>query len=261
VNDEQTTGTPAPDDGDAHDSATTGTPEADGRDAGTSSGEPTADDYKALYLKQKSEVEEARRLKAELEQLRARPEPPPAAHDDDGEDDSEDDEGLLTDDERAELIDLANRGDRASKAALKQDRALRQMRQREGALVRNIADTLHLKDISDEAERREVYNHYARNRRRLGDIKAAHAEVSARKLAAENAKLRADVERLSKQPPRDVVRTHSREVTSSEAKARREMTYAEFDGEVARLKAAGRYREAMKLQTQLDADEIGIKKA
>jgi hypothetical protein len=240
VTNEQTAGTPGQDDGDAlEQSATTGTPELDDRDAESS--EP---DYKALYLASKSKVEEANRLKAEIEALRQREPQPPAAEDDD-------EPAPIKDDVDWEKVqDYARRGDEVAKAQLA-NRAMYL------ELARDVRDSFGLRDIEDKAERKEVLAHFAKNRHRLGDVQAAAAEIRARKLDTEVARLRQELEAVTKQPPRDVVKTHAREVTSSEAKARK-MTYEQYDAQIAALESQGKHREARAMGLKVAKGEIEL---
>lgn len=246
MTDERTTGTPPTDDGDAAASTpTTGTPGGDGRDADSS--EP---DYKAMYLASKDKIEEANRLKAENDALRMRADQPPADQDDDEEAPAGDDgNGLPTKVDWARVQDYASRGDEVAKAQI-ENRILIER------LARNTSDTFTLKEI-DKAEQAEVKAHYQKNRHRLADIKAARAEVRERKLDAENQRLTKELEAARKQPPTDVVRTHSREVSSTEAKARK-MSYAEFDQRQAELIAQGKRSEARALSRKLSNDEIEL---
>lgn len=239
---DETTGTPAQDGGDAAGTPTTGTPDADGRDA--TSGEP---DYKAMYLSAKEKVERANTMEAELKELRARSEPPPAAHDDD---DDEADESVPSVDWK-KVQAYADAGDEVARAQIAN-------RKLQLELARNVRDSFHLRDISDTSERQEVLKHYHRNRHRLGDVKAAEAEVRKMKLETENADLRKQLEAAKKQPPTDVVRTHSREVSASEAKSRPKMTYAQFDQQKAALESQGKLSEARALAMKLERDEIEI---
>lgn len=243
---QQTTGTPEPDDGDAQGTATTGTPAADDRDASSTS--TTEPDWKAIALANKSKVEEANRILAD--HARARVESPPA--------DSNDDDGQGGDEDKywQETEDFARRGDPVAKAAIHAREENKQLR-------RTIADTFTLRDITDKDEQQEVYKHYQRNRHRLGDVGAARAEVRERKLADKVATLQKELDASKAATQKrvqtsDVVRTHSREVPAKEANERRKMTFDQFDAEVARLKKAGQWNAAMQLQQELNRDEIDI---
>jgi len=244
VTDEQTTGTTSADDGDAAvPTPTTGTPTDAGRDAGASS-EP---DYKQLYLASKDKIEAANRMEAELAQLRTRREPPPDEDEDDLDEAAQGD-GVDWD----VVADFARRGDQVAKAQL----ANRRMNIE---LAKNVRDSFQLRDIDDRDERKEVLAHFAKNKHRLGDIGAARAEVRERKLETENVRLKRELELARKQPPTDVVRTHSREVSSTEQKTRY-MAESDFDREQAELRAAGRHDEAMARQRELMSGAIDFTK-
>lgn len=236
---DETTGTPGTDDGDAAaQTPTTGTPGTDDRDATT--GEP---DYKQLYLASKDKVEAANRMERELAELRAARDAEP---EDEPDDAGTDGDGV----DWEKVADYARRGDQVAKAQI----ANRRMQLE---LAKNVRDSFQLRDISDATERKEVLAHFAKNKHRLGDIGAARAEVRERKLEAENARLTKELELAKKKPPTDVVRTHTREVSATETKAR-QIAGADFDREQAQLRAQGKYHEALQRQQEVLAGKIEV---
>jgi len=214
----QTTRTPGQDGGDpVEKTPDAGTPGGDERDAG--SGEP---DYKALHLANKDTIEKLGQKVAELE---ARTAQPPAAQDADEYEEPEGEDWVEPAGKFAKDKDPVARGLLAERAARLQDR-------------KDLVDYLALERLPAE-DKDEVRALYQKDWRRLGNVRAAHNEIRARKLEAENAKLREDLARRERnKPDPDVVRTHPRgEVTHSQNEARK-VTQAEWDREQAALEDA-----------------------
>jgi hypothetical protein len=233
------TGTPSPEDGDAGESTQkTGTQDKDGRDGQAQS------DTEKLNLTWKEKAERVNQLEAKLAELEERLKQSPAASE-------RNERGTQDDDDWDRVADFAAKGDPVARAQLR----LRQ------ALVEHAVTTTHESQIMEmpEAERREVREHFQKNRHRLGDPQAARSELRERKLSAENEKLRAELEKASQRPDTDVVRTHHREVPASEHKVRT-MSPEEFDAEQARLAAEGRHRDKMAMQRDYAEGKIELKR-
>ena len=205
--DEKTAGTPVEDGGDAKVAA--GTPPADDRDA--SSKEP---DYKTMYLESKDKIEEANRIRAERDELKERLEHAPAAPVDEPLEEDEDD--------LPGVQEWASKQDQVAQGLLKVAKAVKKGRAERAELVKAIIDRDQLRDIPDPVLRKEVYEHYQRNRNRFEDPKSALDNIQARRLQAEKDKLVEENERLKKavaqaaiKPP-DGVPTHLRGAPGSE---------------------------------------------
>jgi hypothetical protein len=201
-------------------SGTPGTPEAGSRDA--ESGEK---DYKAMYQQLlereegwKKQVEEAKRIKQEREEVVAQP---PAAPDDYQQ-------------RMQKLVDLSQRaaesGDPAA-ALILEERAERLRLEREIVLRDQLSEL-------PADQRKETYQYFSKNAHRLGDIRAARAELDAPGLKSEVERLRKELEQLKKAPDPEVVHnaapTHGRETTARGNKVVN-MTEDQFDAEYTRI--------------------------
>jgi len=106
--------------------------------------------------------------------------------------------------------------------------------------VQELANVRELDRIKDDDKRTKITKHFNDNRHRLGDVKAARAEIESEELAmqvkeqqAENDKLRKALEASSKRPGSDVVQTHAREVSAAEHHEK--MTQAQWNDRQAQL--------------------------
>jgi len=91
--------------------------------------------------------------------------------------------------------------------------------------VQELSNVRELDRIADEGKRDKITQHFNHNRHRLGDVKAARAEIEAEERAqaldaqqAEIDRLKKALEAQSKRPGADVIQTHAREVTAAEHK-------------------------------------------
>lgn len=232
---DDTTRTPETEGGDAPAKGTTGTPTQEVRD-GTSQG----DDLSKLNMEWKGKAETLNALFARygvssVEELNERLAQSPAAPDT---------PRTETDEYGAALQatrDFAAKGDPVAKLTL-------QVLERNEQLERGIGDAFTARDIADPAERALAVAHLNKNRHRLGDLPAALAEVRAARLGKELAAAQKELERMRKAPDPDVVgapKTGGREGPAQTTSARKGVTSAQFDAEVARLTATGLHHQAM----------------
>jgi len=236
---DDTTQTTNPNDTDAPEQPGTGETTGEGERAGTSKG----DDYharQALENKIKAEtlnalyasygVSSAEELRERLAQSPAAPAVTSAETEDDGVDWNA-------------VEAYAAKGDPVAKAQLWN-------RQRMEQLARGTADAFVVQGIPDQKERNAALAHYEKNRHRLGDVNAALAEIRAPRLQAENARLTAELAKMSKTPDPDVLnapKTGGREITATEV-SKRKMSGTQYDSEVKALHDAGKHRAALDLQ-------------
>ena len=220
-------------------SETTGTPD--------SSREP---DYNTLYLQPKDKVEEANRVKRENAELKARLQQSPAAADGRGQ-------------ARHARDEQINRLATEFQDPLAQ--AYMELRTEMAQTVEGISQLRELDKIKDDGEREETLRHFEENSHRLGDVKAAHNEIKAKKLERENEAMRtehtriaAELKRISGRPDPGVARTAVREVPATEHEVRL-VTMKDFDAQIAQLGREGRHSEKMRLQQQLAAGKIDFK--
>lgn len=239
ITEDQTAGTPEPDDGDAQTTETTGTPETDGRNA------DGPGITKEELLAWKIKAEEFNRLKAEHEELRRRVEQSPAAT-------NAQETQEIADDLEIKARALAQQGDAAAALALRNEaRAM--------MLEQNIAHLYELSNIEDKSEREETREEFKKNRQRYGDIEAARAAVKARRLEAENKRLQEQIAAATAKP-KDTVRTVYRESTDASPDFKTSAkTGAQFDAEVAKLRAAGKWKAANALSAELANGKITLK--
>ena len=197
----QTTGTPDQDGGDAvEQTPTAGTPETDGRDAESDKVVISKDQWN-VALKWKADAEEAKRLKAQLEEQQDDEVQPP-------------DEPVAAPPKGSFEWFLAN-GDPVAR--------------RQAMFERKVELDAQLAEMPAD-ERESVKAHWRKNHHRLGDMKAARAELNASKYEAEMQRLREENERLKRGPDPEVMHappTGGREVTARERKTK--MTEAQFD--------------------------------
>ena len=224
-------------------SETTGTPE--------SSREP---DYKTLYLQSKDKVEEANRMRRENAELKARLQQSPAAANGRGQARTDRDEQINR--LATEFQDPLAQGHLELKMELRKELA---------QTIEGISQLRELDKIKDETEREETLRHFEENSHRLGDVKAAHNEIKAKKLERENEAMRtehtriaAELKRISGRPDPGVARTAVREVPATEHEVRL-VTMKDFDAQIAQLGREGRHSEKMRLQQQLAAGKIDFK--
>lgn len=124
-------------------------------------------------------------------------------------------------------------------------------------LRRGIGDAFTAQSITDTGLRERALRHFQQNGHRLGDLKAAIAEVQAADQAKEIEALKKQLaERSNKMPDADAAKapaTQGREITANENAARR-MTQAQFDAEKAKLPM----RESLALQRAYNQGKINI---
>jgi len=206
-------------------------------------------DYKRLYLEQTKTLEEERNeLRRKLTESESRATHAPAAPAD-----------QLGAQLEEDLIRLQEQNPEAARliSAVIDNVAL--TRQQMAAELQRVVDRAQIP--ADKVKR--VEEHFSRNRNRLGDLKAAQAEIDADDLRSENQRLREEINRGKPasdlaRPDSDVVRTLTREVPASDAKQRRKMTGDQFEAEAARLEAAGDVIGAMKLRGAYNRGDIEI---
>lgn len=215
---ERTAGTPDPDDGDpGDDTQDSGTQDQKDRDA--DSREP---DYKKLYLEEaKPKIERVNALEKENAELKEAMKQSPAASDDDEDSDPKDPAHWQR------VKHFAAQGDVACQALLEE----REQRKRDQETRdRETIHALQLRDIEDKPLRKRVYDHFQKNRHRLGDTRAALAEVREQELEQDNKRLREQIDKRPDQSDRDKPpKTHDR--TPPEGKKKVHMTQKEWDQE------------------------------
>ena len=212
--------------------------------------ESEAERWKKQALGQKSYLEDANRqlaeMKAQIQALQGQSGQSPAAT------------GSAVQDQAQDLVEkaraLAAQGDAAAALALEERAARLQLE----------ANTAHLWEISqieDKGLREKVQQHFRSNRHRLADVQAAKNEVLAEQQQAKIAELQDQLTKLSNgRPKQDVVRTVHREATDAAPDFKQStMTGAEFDTQIAKLNAAGKWKEAMKLEAELNRGKITLK--
>lgn len=189
-------------------SGESGTPQPENRNAEHSAGE--SDDWKKLAISLQEKAAKVNELERRLQQLEGGDEDPPDARRPDAE-------GADPFEEWVEKKDPV---------AIRLKRLERRM-ELEGQLAEMPAD-----------ERGEVRDHFVRNWRRLGDMKAARAEIRETKLDQENRELRDRLAKLERGPDPEVMNappTHGREITARQTKAK-EWTEEQFDAEAERTR-------------------------
>ncbi len=214
---EQTTGTPAEDGGDAAETQTTGTPAADDRNAVDAN-------IAKLNLEWKAKAERTNAAEAELKAIRAR------------EAERAQSPAARGADPRAERLrtvaGFANGtiGEGPDPVAAE----VLALREELSMALNEVANLRELDRVTDDTKRDKIKDHFNANRHRLGDVKAARAELERDDIAVEleaakerEDKLRKALEATSKRQNPDVVQTHAREVTAAEHQARK-MTNADW---------------------------------
>jgi len=218
-----------------------GTPGDGSRDAESVDWQARAEQLQAREEAWKRQVEEAKEAKARLAELESASSP--AVREDE--------------DEEAELLrtnqELARRGDAAAKLAL-YEREQRLRAQRQAVVDREL-------DRLPEAEAKEVRDHILRNPGRFGDVKAARNDLRATKQDDEVKRLRDKLAAYERAPDPDVVKappTQGREYSARETKAR-DMTYEGYDAMIAELRAAGKIKESLELQRDLNERKVRLR--
>lgn len=205
---DQTAGTPEPNDTDALESTETGgTSATDDRNAEPKGKVLTEDQWKEV-LQWKAGAEKAKELEARLAEDAA-PEPP-------------DTDGTEPKPGTYEWF-LAHKDPVAQRVAF-MERKL----ELDGQLATMPAD-----------ERAAVKEHFRKNHWRLGDMHAARAELNAPKYESELQRLREENERLKRGPDPEVMNappTGGREVSARERKSK--MTEAQFDQQANQIRAS-----------------------
>jgi hypothetical protein len=213
----KTTGTPDQDGGDALESTgTAGTPGTDGRNA-----ESGDDNRWKEALEWKAKAERVNELEAKLKELEEEREQPPVA------DVSEDPKASR----RKKVEEFKQRGDPVAEDHL-------DLREEVHALQRDLYLQRQLDEMPAD-ERDRVKDHFNKNWRRLGDMKAARAELVAPKLEKEVKELREKLALLEKPPDEDVMRappTHGREISARQTT--KKLNEAQFDANAQSIRAS-----------------------
>src|SRR6185369_11366121 len=206
----QTTGTPEQDGGDAAEVPTAGTPVADDRNADHGINREEALVWKSKAERLNAAEAEAKAYKAQLDAL-TRSQSPAANGSD----------------PRAERLATVKRFAEGTIGEGPDPVAAEVLELRE-ALAMTVAELTNVREldrVADEDKRSRIAKHFNDNRHRLGDVKAARAEIEAEERAAKGAEQEAEIERLkkaleaqAKRPGSDVVQTHTREVSAAEHK-------------------------------------------
>jgi hypothetical protein len=114
-----------------------------------------------------------------------------------------------------------------------------ELRQQLSDVISGVSVMSQINAIEDADERAEVRKRYLASLEKGSpvDVRTVRAETRAERTEAENSRLREQLAKsAAKQPDKDVVRTHTREVPASETKAQ-VMTRAQWDARVAELRA------------------------
>ena len=154
---------------------------------------------------------------------------------------------------RAKAKEYEAQGDQLAALVLDQETRLLQQEQRLDDLAQGTADAFVLTGIQDPKKRDRIAAHYEKNKHRLGDIKAAAAEVAAADLARENKELRDKLAAHERPRDPDVVNAPSfggREITATERTNPKKMTGSELNARVAALEADGKHMAAVALKQQ-----------
>lgn len=240
----KTTDEGATDDAALESAGTGGTPGAEGRDAesGETDWKARAEQLQAREEAWKRQVEEAKEAKARLAEYEASASSPAVREDVD---------------EEAELLrlnrELASKGDVASQLALR-ERDIRLRSERQAIVDRDLARL-------PETEAKEVEEHIRRNPGRFGDVKAAKNDLKATKQDDEVKKLRERIASLERPPDPNVTKappTQGREYSARETKAK-EMTYEQYDAQLAELRGSGKIKESLQLQAELNGNKIRLR--
>jgi len=255
---DDTTRTPAPNDAEA--------PEQTGSSETTEQGERN-DDAQAEYhkrqaLEHKTKAEQLNTLFQQygvtsVEALNEKLAQSPAARADIREPDDDDDTDGVDDALERGVDEWVGKGDAVASYAKKKIAALEQRIDR---LTRGVGDAFVARDVEDKTLRDRAVSHYRNNKHRLGDLKAAIAEVEAGDLRKKTADLTAELAALRKKPDPDVINapaTHGREITATNTK-KRKMTGAKYDSTLATMYAAGNNRQALDMEAAYARGEIEL---
>lgn len=162
---------------------------------------------------------------------------------------------------KAEAVRYARQGDAVAALQLEQEARIEMLEQRDEDLARSTADAFALSRISDPKLRQRIKEHYDRNGHRLGDIRAAAAEVLGEMRERENQQLRERLATFEKQPDPDVRNappTAGRELSATETQTMKRMRRSDFDAQVAAFEAQDNFAAARKLRQQLLDDKIEV---
>ena len=198
-----------------------------------------------LNLEWKAKAERTNELERENAELRAHQAPSPAATD--ARAANVDEDGV----DWSAVENFARQGDPVAKAQIATKRS-------QDTLIRELANVRAIDQIPDAELRKEAADHFAKNRHRLGDPQAAIAEVSAKKLATENERLKAELAKAAANQPVKGVNTSAREVPASEHKVR-VMTLAELEAEVERTREERGDNAARALRREVTNGTIRLK--
>lgn len=196
-----------------------------------SRGDQKPEDWKQRYLKAKEAEERANALARENAELKERLQQPPAAADDDDDGDDVD---------WAEVEKYAKAGDQVARAQLRYKKEREKERAEREELVTAIVLRDQLNEIEDKPTREAVRDRYLKNRSKYRDIRDALRDHRLEAIEAENEKLRREI--AAREPDKDVVRTHHREVGAQENKIRK-WTRAKWEKEQAGADTATRMQQ------------------
>ena len=246
MEEEQTAGTTEAQGGDAAVTQTTGTETEAGRDAGTQS------DTERLNLAWKVNAEANARRAAELEaenaELRSRQQSPAAERDD-----------LDPRQKRKrEVRAWAEKNDPVAAEVLSMRDEIREDLANE--LLRQEHDR-QLDRITDEAKKEQVKKLFESNRHLYGSPDVAREAIERREYAAENERLRKQLEGRQQQKKdelKEAVPTHAKGEPKEAKTEVTKMTFAEFDTQVDALRAEGREKEVMELQGRARMGKIDL---
>lgn len=256
MSEDQKAGTTLQDDGDeAAQAAAAGTPETADRDAGAEGQEQDEKrtDWKALALTYKGKAErlnEMERRTQELEErLRASEQSPTEAPQT-----LDDAAAREAQEEYLELVQRAQSGDVLAK---------RELRRWEVDAVkdRQLADELYLARLRDPDHEAELRKFYKTNRAHFNSIAAADDALAGRKARQASAALAAKektADEIINRRDEGIVKTHQRDVSAGEVKAR-PMTESAWDERIKELEAAGKNDAAFDLRAKRRRGEIVVR--
>lgn len=227
----KTTGTESPDDGNELEQSAATAPEgSDDRNA--ESGEADKTDWKALAISLQEKAKRVNELERENAELKEGSQQPPVA-----------DASEFAEPVPGTFEYFLERKDPVAAEVRRTQRAMILQRQ---------LDKMRLTDEEEQA----VVDHFNKNAHRLGDYRAARAELEAPRLARELKEARDKLALLDKPPDPDVMKappTHGREIGARETKSKM-LTEDQFDREAARIRAEQGELAELKYRERLGRD-------
>lgn len=175
------------------------------------------------------------------------------------QDESVQDGPIASDDEISEAKGWAKKGDATSRLTLKALEKIEKLEAENQRLVRGIEDAFTVRDIPDAAKRKRVVDHFTKNRHRLGDIRAAQAEVEVADNRAEIERLQAELARHRKSGVTpNAPATHVPDSPPSKTTNTKQMKQSEFRAEIERLREAGDHEGVMAMQRKRRLFEVTV---